>query len=248
MESQCLSQQQVPDAATNSIGFVGDRGVGKTAVATLVADRLADRTQVTVVGEAGRIVDGASGQRSHGGRGLAIAWRVVDAKPGPDSLEQWADTLDTVFVVATPNTLGNVSAYQRIVNRDDTTLFLIATRYTETDREQIRAFDGPTFAEYFYEDGEIKTAIDADEVPTLDDRTVEAILIEALQPKRLTPAAAIDALEARQASIVNMEVSDRMRADVLINRFERAGYRAAYYQCNCRCHDGHVIARVLDEG
>ncbi len=243
MGTQSLSHHRAPDATTNRIGFVGDRGVGKTAVATLVADRLSDRTLVTVVGEAEQIIDGASVQGSHGDPELNIEWTVVDAKPGSDSFEQWADTLDTTFVVATPDTLEKISAYEQIAARYGLTLFLIVTHFTETDRERIRAFDGPELAEYFYEDEAIRTAIDAGEVPTLDDWTVEAILIEALQPKRLTPDAAIDALEAQPASVVNVEVSDRERADALINRFERAGYRGAYYKCNCRCHDGHVIAR-----
>ena len=248
MASQRLSQQPVPNASTHRIGFVGVSGVGKTTVATLVADRISDRTQVAVLGEAAGIVDNESAQQPNVSPGLGIEWTVVDAKAGPESFNRWADALDTAFVVATPDTLDTVSTYERIANRTDIDLFLIVTRFTEADRERLRAFDGPELAEYFYEDEVITTAMDAGEVPTLEEWTVEAILIEALQPERLDPDTAIGALETRQQSIVNVEITDRQQADALIDTFESAGYRAAYYRCNCRCHDGHVIARLHEEG
>ena len=248
MSSQSLSQQPVSNASKHRIGFVGERDVGKTTVATLVADRLSDRTQVTVLGEAAGIVGSESAQQPNVSPELEIEWTVVDANAGSESFERWADSLDTAFVVATPDTLDTVSTYERIANRADINLFLIVTRFTEAYRERLRAFDGPELAEYFYEDAAITTAMDAGEIPALEDWTVEAILIEALQPERLDPDTAIDALETRQQSIVNVEVTGRQQADALIDTFESAGYRAAYYRCNCRCHDGHVIARLHEEG
>jgi len=243
MPSQCLSRQPVSDASTHRIGFVGEGGAGRTTVATLVTTRLLDRAQVAVLGEAAQIVDGASIQRPDGSPGLEIDWTVVDAAAGPESFERWTGALDTAFVVATPDTLDTVSSYERIANRTNTELFLIVTCFRDTDRERLRAFDGPELAEYFYEDEAITTAMNAGEIPTLEDRTVEAILIEALQPERLDSDTALETLETRQQSVVNVEITDRQQANVLIETFETAGYRAAYYRCNCRCHEGHVIAR-----
>ncbi len=247
MSSQSLNQQPIEDVSTHRIGFVGESDVGKTTVATLVADRLSNRSRVSVLGAAVEVVDSESVDHPDGRPGLDIEWTVVDANAGPEPFERWATTLDTAFVVATPDTLDTVSTYERIANRFGIDLFLIVTRFTDTDRAQLRAFDGPELAEYFYEDEAISTAMDAGETPALEDWTVEAILIEALQPNRLDPDTALNALETGQNSIVNVEISDRQQADSLIETFENAGHRAAYYGCNCGNHDGHVIARVREK-
>ena len=247
MSSQSLDRQLAPNASTHKIGFVGESDAGKTTVATLVADRLSDRTQVAVLGEAGQIVDNTPTQQLDSSPEREIEWTVVDAAAGTESFEQWTNVLDTAFIIATPDTLDTVSAYVEIANRANIDLFLIVTRFSDADREQLRSFDGPTLAEYFYEDETITTAMNAGEVPTIEDWTVEAILIEALQSERLDPDAALNALETRQRSVVNVEVSDRQQAETLIETFESAGHRAAYYRCNCRCHDGHVIARTGEE-
>jgi len=247
MSSQSLGGQLASNTSTHKIGFVGESDAGKTTVAALVADRLSNRTQVAVLGEAGQIVDSTPTQQLDSSPELKIEWTVVDAAAGTEPFEQWTNALDTAFVVATPDTLDTVSAYVRIANRANIDLFLIVTRFSDADREQLRAFDGPTLAEYFYEDETITTAMNAGEVPTLEDWTVEAILIEALQSERLDPDAALSALETRQRSVVNVEVPDRKQAETLIETFESAGHHAAYYRCNCRCHNGHVIARLGEE-
>jgi len=247
MPSQSLSQQSVSNVRGHRIGFFGERNVGKTTVATLVADRLSRRSQVSVLGEAAGVVGSESAQQPNGNHGLGIEWTVVDAKAGQQPFERWADALDTAFVVATPDTLDTVSTYERIADRVGVDLFLIVTRFTEADREQLRAFDGLKLAEYFYEDETVSTSMEVGEIPDLEDWTVEAILIESLQPERLDHGTAIDALEAGQRSIINVEISDRQEADSLIDTFKSAGYRAAYYRCNCRGHDGHVIARLDKE-
>jgi hypothetical protein len=226
--------------ATRRIGFVGDAGVGKTAIATLVAARLAARTAVTVIGEAGTFV------RDHGGDTeppLGIEWIVEDCAPGTDALESHPERLDTVFVVATPETLGSVAAYERVAARHGLECFLVVNRFRESAHDRLRAFDGPELAEYFYTDEGISAALEAGTVPALSDWTVEAILIEALQPDRQDPERARKALDARERSIVNVEVGDRDEAVALAESFERDGYDAAYFECNCRCHDGHVLAR-----
>ena len=185
--------------------------------------------------------------RPNSSSGLEIEWTVVDAAAGTESFERWTNALDTAFIVATPDTLNTVSAYVGIANRADIDLFLIVTRLTDADREQLQAFDGPTLAECFYEDETITTAMNAGEVPALEDWTVEAILVEALQPERLDSDAALKTLETHQRSVVNVEIPDRQQANALIETSENAGYYAAYYRCNCRCHDGHVIARLGEE-
>jgi hypothetical protein len=67
-------------------------------------------------------------------------------------------------------------------------------------------------------------------------------LIEALQPERTEQDAALEALETGSQQIVNVEMTDKKRGNALIELFETAGYDTAYFQCNCRCHDGHVLA------
>jgi hypothetical protein len=226
--------------ATRRIGFVGDAGLGKTVVATLVAARLAARTAVTVTGEAGTFV------RDHGGDtepSLGIEWTVEDCAPGTAALESHPKRLDTVFIVATPETLDSVAAYERVAARHGIECFLVVNRFRESARDRLRAFDGPELAEYFYTDDGISAALEVGTVPTLSDWTVDAILIEALQPDRQDPEHARKALDARERSIVNVEVGDRAEAAALAESFERDGYDAAYFECNCRCHDGHVLAR-----
>lgn len=224
------------------IAFAGDPGVGTTTVATLVAARLADRTRVAVEGEASSFVD----DREEGGS-LGIDWTIVDLPSGPETVEDRAATVDTVFVVATPDTLDTVSAYERTVAATDADCFLIVTRFTEDDRDRLREFDGPDLAEYIYEDDSIETAMAAGTVPTLEDWTLEAIALESLQSDRLEADAAVDALEDGRRSIVNVEVPTREEGDALLARFENRGYAGAYFGCNCRCHDGHVLAMARDD-
>lgn len=244
MELHSLDRRSATDGSARRIGFFGAHRSGKTTVATLVAGRLADRTHVSVLGSAGAFVDSESDRGTPDRSGLDIEWTVVDADAGPEPFDRCVGSLDTAFVVATPDTLDTVSAYEEITTGYDTDLFLIVTRMRQADRELIRAFDGPEVAEYVYEDAAIPRAMEAGEIPTLEDRTVEAVLIEALQPDRLEPDAALDALETRRRSVVNVEVTDRSQADAVMNMFENAGHLTAYYGCNCTYHDGHVLARM----
>jgi len=69
------------------------------------------------------------------------------------------------------------------------------------------------------------------------------MLIEALQPERTNKHKALDTLETGSQRIVNVEVADQTQGRSLISTFEDAGYRAAYFECNGGCHDGHVLAR-----
>lgn len=239
LETNNRSEAPIDD---HRIAFAGDPGVGTTTVATLVADRLADRTRVTVEGEASSFVDDCEERGS-----LGIDWTIVDLPSGPETIENQAAAVDTVFVVATPDTLDTVSAYEQTVAAIDADCFLVVTRFTEGDRDRLREFDGPKLAEYIYEDESIETAMAAGTVPTLEDWTLEAIALESLQPDRLEADAAVDALEDGRRSIVNVEVSTRGDGDALLDRLENRGYAGAYFRCNCRCHDGHVLAMVRDD-
>ncbi|WP_233710746.1 ATP-binding protein [Natronococcus pandeyae] len=174
---------------------------------------------------------------------IGIEWTVEDCTPGVDAFGPRPERLDTVFVVATPETLDSVAKYEQVARRHGVDCFLVVNRFQESAKDQLRAFDGPEIAEYIYVDEEISTAISDRRVPTLPDWTVEAILIEALQPERQEAERALAALDSGERSIVNVEVGDRADADTLIDSFKTAGYGAAYFECNCQCHDGHVLAR-----
>ncbi len=236
------------DRTAHRIGFFGESSTGKTTVSSLVADRLSSRGQVAVLGEASDIVESDPTQRPPASTGLEIRWTIRDANAGIEAFERLIHEIDTAFVVATPDRLASASAYERIGNLTETDIFLIVTRFTESDRERVRAFDGPEVAEYFYEDEAIDTAIAANRVPSLTDWTVEAILIEALQPERLDFDAALNALEARQRSIVNIEVDDEAAGADIVRALRSHGFLADFFNCNCQCHDGHVIARLSAVG
>ena len=223
------------------IGVVGDAGVGKTTVATLIAHRFGERTNVTVTGETRQFLE-ADSSAPEGGL-LGVEWILEDLPAGTEAFEDRVGVLDTAFVIATPDRLDSVAAYERVADRTDTDLFLLITRFTEDDRDALRAFEGPELAEYFYEDGGIERAMANGNEPPLDDWTVEAPLMEALAPERVDRERALELLDSGQQSFVNVEVDDSEAATELIEAFEAAGHRAAYFRCNCQCHDGHVLAR-----
>ncbi|MEM4781488.1 MAG: hypothetical protein QXG03_08025 [Halalkalicoccus sp.] len=227
------------------IGFAGEPGAGRTTVATLVADRLAERSAVAVEGEAARVIGPAPEPDREATDGLDIDWTVADLPAGPEALAARADALDTAFVVATPGGLDEVRRYERVAARFDLDAFLVVTRVTEADRDRLRAYEGLDLAEYFHEDEGIEAAMAAGEIPALSEWTVEAVLIESLQPERLDREAALAALDDGRRSVVNVEVADRRRVPDLLAAFEAAGHRGAYFRCNCRCHDGHVLARSV---
>ena len=224
--------------ATNRrrIGFVGPENAGKTTVAAMVAERLAERTAVEVFGEACDLVD----QSEASWKTLGVHWTVVDYPAGTAKFETTGSGLDTVFVVTTPETLDRVATYERVAARLGLDVFLVVNRFTESDRDRLKAFDGPEIAEYFYDDG----AVSAGDVPTLDDWTTEAILLESLQPQRTSAPEAIAALGSGRRDIVNVEVESEAAAVGLIRLLRRTGYAADFFRCNCRCHDGHVLARA----
>ncbi len=229
---------------TRRIAFVGDPGVGKTTIATLVAARLAERTRVRVIGAPAELTTAHDAETDGT---LGLEWTVEDCPPGPEAVDARAERLDTVFVVATPETLEGVESYERHARRYELDCFLVVNRFRESARDRLRSFDGPELAEYVYDDGAVSSATGDGRVPTLPGRTVEAILIEALQPERRDAECALEALERGERSIVNVEVEDRADADPLVASFEATGYSAAYFECNCRCHDGHVLARRRSE-
>ncbi|XVH33338.1 ATP-binding protein (plasmid) [Haloferacaceae archaeon DSL9] len=228
------------ESETRHIAFVGDPGVGKTTIAALVAARLAERTRVRVTGEATRLVNDREANTDDA---LGIEWTVEDCPPGVEAIGARAERLDTVFVVATPATLESVVTYEQLASRRGVDCVLVVNRFRESARDRLRTAEGPGLAEYVYDDDEISTAIAEDRVPTLPDWTMEAILIEALQPERQEAERAFESLERGERSMVNVEVEERTDAGPLIDSFEAAGYSAAYFECNCRCHDGHVLAR-----
>ncbi|MFC7060132.1 ATP-binding protein [Halovenus salina] len=204
----------------------------------MLADRLCERTTVRLHGEAAAFVNDSD----RSGR-LETRWQVFDCPPGTAELDARSDNLDTIFIVSTPERLEGVSEYENVASEHDLDSFLIVTRFTESERDRLKAFDGPELAEYFYEDESIQAAMEAGVVPTLDDWTVEAPLMEVLQPERTTEDKALEALETGSQRIVNVEVADQSRGRSLMSTFEDAGYRAAYFECNCQCHSGHVLAR-----
>ena len=225
------------------IGFVGPEGAGKTTVATMVADRLSERTDVAVVGEAATFFEQPSASPENVGP-LGIHWTVVDHSPGTDPLESTGDVLDTVFVVVTPGTLDRVAAYERVVDQLDSDVFLVVNRFKECYRDRLRDLGGPELAEYFYEDDTVAVAMSDGKVPTLEEWTTEAILLESLQPERLDAAEAMAALERGHRSIVNVEIESDASALAVARSFRENGYTADFFRCNCRCHDGHVLART----
>jgi MinD-like ATPase involved in chromosome partitioning or flagellar assembly len=226
--------------ATHRIGFVGDAGVGKTTVATLVAARLIKRADVTVTGEAAEVVSTADAASTD--NGLGISWTIDDCPPGVEAIEARFEGLDTVFVVVTPETLDTAARYADRARYHDVDCLLIVNRFRESAKDSLQAFDGPMIAEYVHEDANVSAAMAGQQVPVLPERTVEAILIEALQPDRQSAKAAVEALTSGTRSTVNVEVADRDDAGSLLDTFEAAGFSAAYFDCNCCCHDGHVLA------
>jgi len=228
------------DTATCHIGFVGDSSVGKTTVATLVGARLAERTQVTVTGEATRFLrELPTGSDD----ALGIEWTVEDCPAGVDAIRSDPDRFDVVFVVVTPETLASATDYERVADRHGIECFLIGNQFRESTRERVRSFDGPDLAEYVYADDSLSLARSDGHLPTQADRSIEAVLIEALQPERLAVDQARAALERGERSIVNVEVTDQDDATSVLNSLEAVSENAAYFTCNCRCHDGHVLAR-----
>jgi DNA polymerase III delta prime subunit len=225
------------------IAFVGPEDVGKTTVATMVANRLSERTSVEIAGEAATFF----GEQPTAGGGvgpLGIHWTVQDHPAGPASLETVGGTLDTAFVVATPETLDRVAPYQRVADRLDLDVFLVVTRFEDSHRTRLGAFQGPELAEYFYENDTVSAAISAGKVPSLEDWTTEAILLESLQSERMDTAEAMAALASDRRRIVNVEVADESKARAVIRAFQRNGHAADFFECNCRCHEGHVVARA----
>ncbi|RJX47922.1 ATP-binding protein [Halonotius pteroides] len=248
------SESKSPSAATpindrtlpadrQRIGFVGPEGAGKTTVATMVADRLSDRTDVATVGEAATFFEQPSASPENIGP-LGVHWTVVDHSPGTDSLETAGDTLDTVFVVVTPEMLDRVAAYECVIDQLDADVFLVVNRFEERHRGRLRDFDGPELAEYFYEDSSVAAAVSDGTVPKLEERTMEAMLLESLQAERLDIAEAMAALERGRRSIVNVEVESDASALAVARSFRENGYATDFFRCNCRCHDGHVLART----
>ncbi|WP_277543358.1 hypothetical protein [Haloarcula laminariae] len=233
------SGPRAPATDHHRIGFVGPDNAGKTTVAAMVAERLTERTVVEVVGEAGTVVDQSETSSDALGE-LATQWTVVDYRAGTDSVESAAGTVDTLFVVTTPETLDRVASYERVAARLGLDVFLVVNRFTESDRDRLKSFDGPEIAEYFYDD----ETVSAGELPTLEERTTEAILLESLQPERLSAPEAIAALGSGRRDVVNVEVKNEAEAIGLIRLLRRNGYAADFFRCNCRCHDGHVLARV----
>jgi hypothetical protein len=225
------------------ISFVGPEGAGKTTVATMVANRLSERTDVTIVGEAATYFDQPSASPENVGP-LGVHWTVVDHPPGTDSLETTGDALDTVFVVVTPAMLDRVAAYEHMIDKLDSDMFLVVNRFEERYRDRLSNIDGPELAEYFYEDDTVAAAISDETVPKLEEWTTEAILLESLQPERLDTAEAMAALDRGHQSIVNVEVESDASALAVARSFRERGYAADFFRCNCRCHDGHVLARA----
>lgn len=229
------------------IGFVGPEGAGKTTVATMVANRLSERTDVAIVGEAATFFEQPSASPEKVGP-LGIHWTVVDHSPGLEPVESVCDAFDTVLVVVTPAMLDRVAAYERVTDKFDSDVFLVVNRFEERHRDTLRDFDGPELAEYFYENDSVAASISAGNVPQLGAWTTEAIMMESLQPERLETDEAIASLERDHRSIVNVEVESDPAALAEIRSFRENGYAADFFRCNCRCHDGHVLARERPPG
>ncbi|SEO50872.1 hypothetical protein SAMN05216388_1013108 [Halorientalis persicus] len=235
--------QQQFDHDHKRIGFVGPEGVGKTTVATLAADRLTERTAVEITGEAAGFFDQPQVSTMDSGT-LGISWAILDYDAGVDVLATAADALDTAFVVATPETLDQVAPYGTVADRHALDTFLVVNRFEEDDRDRLGAFDGLELAEYLYENEIIETAMSAGEIPTLNGWTIETILLEALQSERLPVREAKAALDSGRRSVVNVEVESVASGIGIVRSFRRNGYAADFFRCNCRCHEGHVIART----
>jgi len=235
-------KDRTPHVDRQRIGFVGPEGAGKTTVAAMVADRLSERTDVATVGEAATFFEQPSASPENVGP-LGVHWTVVDHPPGTDSLEIAGDALDTVFVVVTPEILDRVAAYERVVDPLDADVFLVVNRFEERHRDRLGEFDGPELAEYFYEDDTVAAAMSDGTVPKVEEWTTEAILMESLQPERLDSAKAMAALECGDRSIVNVEVESDASALAVTRLLRENGYATDFFRCNCRCHDGHVLAR-----
>jgi len=95
-----------------------------------------------------------------------------------------------------------------------------------------------------HEDDTVTATMSDGKVPTLEEWTTEAILLESLQPERLDAAEAMAALERGHRAIINVEVESDASALAVARSFRENGYAADFFRCNCRCHDGHVLARV----
>ena len=232
------TQPRERSSVAQTVGLVGDSGDGKTTVATLLADRLRERSTVRLHGEATTFIEDSY----RPGR-LGIEWTVIDCTPGPAALAARAENLDTAFVVTTPDDLGRVAAYEQIAAEHDLDCFVVINRFTEDTRGQLQDFEGPELAEYFYENESISDAMVDGNPPALEDWSVEAILVEALQPERIDKNTAVASLENGDRQVVNIEVDSSEHGRSLVEEFEDDGYLAAYFQCNCCCHEGHVIAR-----
>jgi len=236
------SEDRTPPADRQRIGFVGPEGAGKTTVAAMVADRLSERTDVAVVGEAAAFFEQPSASPESVGP-LGVHWTVVDHSPGTDALDTAGDAFDTVFVVVTPEMLDRVAAYERVVDQLDADVFLVVDRFEERHRDRLGEFDGPELAEYFYDDDTVARVMSDGTVPRLADWTTEAMLLESLQPDRMALSEAMAALERGHRTIVNVEVESDASALAVARSFRANGYAADFFRCNCRCHDGHVLAR-----
>jgi hypothetical protein len=57
---------------------------------------------------------------------------------------------------------------------------------------------------------------------------------------------AMTALDRGKRAIVNVEVESDASAIDVIRSFRENGYPADFFRCNCRCHEGHVVARTSD--
>lgn len=234
-----MSETAACDSPGRKIGFVGDSGVGKTMVATVVAARIREEAAFAVHGEASEIV---SPETRTVESGVIDSWVVYDASAGPKGFTEIADEMDVAFVVATPERLDSVRAYEAIASATDTDLFSVINRFSEDDRERLRAFEGPSLAEYFFEREAIRETLVGGNVPQMEEWSVDAILIAALQPEPYEFEDGLAALKCGDQQIVNVEVADSDAAKGALDGFVARGYRAAYYECNCRCHEGHVLA------
>lgn len=223
-----------------TIGFVGEAGAGRTTVAALVADRLRTEADVRVSGGAAGLVGARGGVPSDG---VADAWTIHDLPAGSAAFANRAEELDAAFVVSTADDLDAVSEYERIADRTDTDLFLVANRRRPSNRERFRSFDGPPNADSIPDSDAVAAAVAAGDVPELDDRTVGAIPIHALDGEWTSLERGLEAL-ARGAAVVNVEVVNEADAKETLHAVRDEGYVAAYYRCNCNGHAGHVMART----
>jgi hypothetical protein len=209
----------------------------------MVADRLSERTDVAIVGEAAAFFEQPSASPENVGP-LGVHWTVVDLSSGTDALETAGDVLDTVFVVVTPEMLGRVATYERIMEPLDADVSLVVNRFEERHRDRLENLDKPELAEYIYKDNTVAAAMTNRTPPELGEWTAEAILLESLQPEPLGVEEAIAALERGERSVVNVEVASDTSALTVARSFRENGYATDFFLCNCGAHDGHVLARV----